>query len=389
MRSCKMDAVVKVLADRVAIAKERLKPNPEAEALAVLAATRKGYRFAYDQALTNIKIHEKAKKAVLRNGITIGANVHSVDWSPDGRLLAIASMNNAIQIWDPATGQVVNTLEGHTAPVHCVAWSPSGTFLVSASEDRTTRTWNVASASLIQTEHHADPVLDVAWSPDERFLMSGCGNRTIRIWEASTGRCVKVVEGERVQVFDVAWSPDGRFFASTSDSANGNVHLWDANTNQMIKTLSGHSNWVAGVVWKTDPESPPDIIGWTAVMAWSPDGRFLATGSWDKSICIWDVATGAIVHRLVGHADLLTCVAWSPDGRFLASTAKSSPMFLWDVMTGQIIKKVNERLASITSIAWSPDGAFLAAWRPHGHFLRNEQGGDDQTVRIWYVPDLF
>ena len=106
-----------------------------------------------------------------------------VAFSPDGRMLASASSDSTVRMWDAASGQPIRTLEGHSAPVLSVAFSPDGRTLASASSDSTVRIWDAASGQPIRTlEGHTAPVLSVAFSPDGRLLASGSADGMARLW---------------------------------------------------------------------------------------------------------------------------------------------------------------------------------------------------------------
>ncbi|KAH8752251.1 vegetative incompatibility protein HET-E-1 [Diaporthe sp. PMI_573] len=168
--------------------------------------------------------------------------------------------------------------------------------------------------------------------------------------EDTWNACVQTLEGHDGRIRSIAISPDGRWLASGSDDKT--VKIWDVATGACKQTLVGHDDWIQSI-------------------AISPDGRWLASGSDDKTVKIWDVATGACKQTLVGHDDGIQSIAISPDGRWLASGSDDKTVKIWDVATGACKQTLVGRDDGILSIAISPDGRWLAS------------GSDDKTVKIW------
>ena len=146
----------------------------------------------------------------------------------------------------------------------------------------------------------------------------------------------------------VAWSPDGKSLATAS---NKTVRLWDTSTGRETRRLEGHSSFVRSV-------------------AWSPDGKTLASAS-DDTVRLWDTSTGSETRRFEGHSSWVTSVAWGPDGTSLASASNDGTMRLWDISTGRETRRLEGPSSRVTSLAWSPDGKSLASASP------------DKTVRLW------
>jgi|GEM_PF-6047690 len=211
--------------------------------------------------------------------------VGSVAISPDGKTLASGSFDNTIKIWDLHSGQLLRTLTGHSAPVQSVAFSPIspnppsqgglGGILASASNDKTVKLWNTRTGQLQNTlTEHTDFVLCVAFSPDGKTLASAGYDKTIKLWNLRTAKLQNTLKGHSDLVPDIAISADGKILASVEGSWDNTVKLWDLRSGEFLRDLRGHtSNFV--------------IKGES--VAFSPQGNILASGNNDGIIDIWQV----------------------------------------------------------------------------------------------------
>lgn len=257
-------------------------------------------------------------------------------------------------------------LTGHRASVTSLAWSPDGRFLVSGSDDKTVRIWNTASGKtarrLMSPKCSSASCVGsyVALSPDGRLIAIVAGGTTVDIRDAASGKVVRSLKGGRETIRKVAWSPDGRFLA-TGTYRTGRI--WNAADGQLIRTLTGHTGWISSV-------------------AWSPNGRFLASGSTDDTVRIWDAVSWKLAHRLTHFPFSVTSVAWSPDGRFLA-VGSSKSVFMWDATTHKLVRNSTAHTNTVDAVAWSPNGKILAS----GSTFTDHKYSRD-TVRLWTAAGL-
>ena len=274
--------------------------------------------------------------------------VYSVAFSPDGATLASALNHDRIELWQVQTGARIGTLHRQSLSIPLVVFSSDGATLASGSRDGTVLLWDVASQEEIAVlEGHTGRVRSVAFTPDGRTLASGSDDETIKLWDVSTREEIASLKGHTENVNSVAFSPDGTTLASGSEDAT--IKLWDVATREEIATL-GHKREVNSV-------------------AFSPDGNTLASRSLDWTVKLWDVATREKIATLRGHAG--RSVAFSPDGTTLAFGSFHT-IKLWDVAAREEIASLKGHTGIVTSVAFTPDGATLAS----GSYY-------DDTILLW------
>lgn len=279
--------------------------------------------------------------------------VRAVAFSPDGRILATASLDKTIKLWTTDGGLEIRTLTGHDAWVNSIAFSPDGKTLASASRDNTVKIWAIENGRLLKTlTKHADWATSVAFSPDGKTVAGASRDKTVKLWNAASGEEIKTLNGHADAVWSIAFSPDGKFLASASRDKS--VKIWNVATGVETKNFTGHAAAVNAV-------------------AFSPDGKFLASADDDKTVRLWDAASGRELKVLSGHTESITSVAFSPDGKTLATSAYDKNIKLWNVAGnaagGDEIKNFAEDYGMTLCVAFSPDGKTLAAGN-HNHTAR-------------------
>ncbi len=231
------------------------------------------------------------------------------------------------------------TLRKQKDTITRVVWSPDGNMLASASLDHSVCVWNIESRQAQTLEHHASGVYSLAWSDDGTLLASGDDKGKIIIWDVQTGKPMVTLSDHQGRVEYLAWAPNRRLLAS--GSADTTARIWDYDSRSLLGQLK-HGAWVNAV-------------------AWSPNGTMLATGGEDNTVKIWDVSTLVLRYTLRGHLGWVSCVTWSRDGRLLASSGHDQVIRLWDPVAGEQKRILEGHAARVKSLSFSSDDEFLAS----------------------------
>ncbi|MGZ5185983.1 MAG: TIR domain-containing protein [Caldimonas sp.] len=315
--------------------------------------------------------------------------------SGDGRLLASASSDQTLGLWDAANGRQLRVLAGHEAAVNACAFSPDGRLLASAGADRTIRLWKVDDGSTLAVlAGHAAEVTRCIFAPDGRSLVAASADATLTVWDLQTQAPRQRFVGHTGAVNDCALSTDGAVLASAS--SDGTVRLWEMATLEpsrmsdpqvRVNACAVASDTFDFVCARADgtlaihhaaSAEPDDLlvahVGEARSCALSRYGHLVVSGGADGAVCVWNSKHGSLVARLVGHRDAVNACAFDSKASLVASVSNDCTLRLWDRHDRSRRLAFVAHRDSVSACAFSPDDAFVVT------------GSVDATLRRWTVP---
>jgi WD40 repeat protein/serine/threonine protein kinase len=273
------------------------------------------------------------------------------DFSPDGKRMVTASVENTARIWDVETGELVAESLKHTAAVNSAQFSRDGKWIVTASRDHTARVWDAETGRPVTAPlNHEGWVMSSQFSADGKHIVTASQDGTARLWDAQTGVSVCEPMRHASGVISARFNHDGgRVLTASWD---GTARVWDASSGQPTTAPLKHGSWV-----------------WSA--RFSVDGTRIVTASEDQTARVWDAQTGVALTAPMRHGAAVYFADFSPDGKQVITASAAGEARLWDAQTGHVLAEPLKHSDTVYCARFSPDGKWLvtASW--------------DRTVRIW------
>jgi RNA polymerase sigma factor (sigma-70 family) len=318
-------------------------------------------------------------KAEKPRSFDLGSRGRRVIWSPDGKTLAIVTINealffnrkgSAIKLWDVEKGEVIATLAesklGGLA-FQQAAFSPDGkTIAATVSEEirlpdsvmirDVVKVWDARTLALKRALGGDSQLVHVAFSPDGKRV-AGCdpGRKIVNLWNLASGALERKLKIEEAQPWSLAFSPDGKLVAvgGQREDKTGEITLWEVNNGKL------RHQW--------------DLEHYANTVVFSPDGKRIASSDGGDLVKIWDVEKGEVMVSIKGNKRGPRSIAFFPNGAILAVGGPDGRVRLWNVRTGELLQTLSGHSAEVHSVAISPDGKTLASV------------SQDQTARLWPI----
>jgi len=288
------------------------------------------------------------------------SRVEAVAVSPDGALVATGHGDRTARLWSARTGRQLKVLTGHFGHVIAVAFSPDGKLLATGASDGSARLWSAKDGSFLgPLIGHTGPVTAVAFNPRSDLVATGSLDRTVRVWETGLGRPPLVLRGHREGVTRLKFTRDGRRIVTVS--LDGTRRLWDPEPEPRMRVVPGAA----------PPERPP-------LVAEARGKRATVDG---KKVLVRDLQTGKVI-KLVGHSGPITSVHFDRSGDRLVTSSEDRDARIWDARTGATLHVLRGHFNVVNDAEFSPDGRWVVTAGPISAGLwRSDSDSIDTYVR--------
>jgi WD40 repeat protein len=266
---------------------------------------------------------------------------YAIAFHPQESIIATGELTGRIIIWSLVDGEPISDLTNLNKMIYDLDYSPDGKLLVVASESNAFVIDVENGENVATIEKLGQFIESVAFSPDGALLAVG-GSNGIKVINTGNWEEIIMLHGHQGIVFDLDFAPDGSSLVSSGGMPDSSVIVWDAKTFQIKYMLDGHGGDVHS-------------------LAISPDSRYVVSGGVDRSIILWDLLTGESQQRLSGYRDVIYGLTYSPNGDLIAAGCGADGyIMLWDNDNPSIPFRLSDGRLEVRLVQFSPDGKFLA-----------------------------
>ena len=405
--------------------------NGHSDSVNSVSFSRDGKVIASASSDKTVKLWDAASRKLIKtlNGHNRHSeSVNSVSFSPDGKIIATASNDKTVKLWDVASRKLKQTLNEQPKPDNSVgdspddkvigssdsindaSFSPNGKLIASASSDRKVRLWDSALNKQPKIlRGHTKEVLSISFSANSKTIATASADKTVKIWDSFKGKEIRPLEGHLNSVNSVSFSPDDKIIATASSDKT--IKLWNAETGKKIKTLEGHTDRVNSLSFSSDSKKIASVSNDSTVKLWdvvarkeikinptrfeskpisvnfSPNSKIIALGMHDGVVKILSAENGQEIASLPKRDSEVSSVSFSPNGEIFASASADGKVYLWDIasdkenwpLTITLKNKYSNR--PVNSVRFSPDSKTIISAQDDGQFVLWHFDLDNLLVR--------
>jgi len=325
-------------------------------------------------------------------------SIRALCFSRDGRFVVTASNDRTAKLWETKTGREIRTFKGHSSDVNSVDSSPDGKFIVTGSSDGSTKLWDVVTGREVRALGSSDSyqgvmsfdsylasVNSVSFSPDGKYVVTG-RNDGVKLWDVTTGSLLRSFSGS--MVLSISFSPDSRYvLVAGTDRA---ARLLNVKTGEEVRAFTAPSNLKPGSTAGSDS-------GYIYSAAFSPDEKYVVTSGYGAAT-LWNAKSGMSIRTFQGHSDMIRSLGFSLDGRYLVTGSEDKTAKIWDVATGREIISFRDSTHAVRAVCLSVDGKYVVTGNEYGtvrlydvstgHVIwMSGKGESDKVFCVRFSPD--